>query len=239
MSRNVMSKEDMETFNQYEKELRKAEKKVAGEIDPGARAMVVAACVLLAMLSLVLPHAGKATGLDVITMSQTAHDEHIKLPSQIFVYLLVIFAIGFSSLALLTRRWILAWIALCGTAVAAVAGMLAIWTRNTVGVGETVKPSGAGAGLILGWFVTMVLVFHWARVVWNRSTYQLALEQQRRAEAADREAFGLSLQRPVAPSSKAKAAQAKADEVKNDNADTGADAAGDDTTGTNGKTKDD
>lgn len=205
-----MSKEETDTFNQYEKELRKAEKKVAGEIDPGARAIVVAVCVLLAMVSLVMPHAGDATGLDVLTMSQTAVDEHIKLPSRIFVYLLVIFAIGFSSLALITRRWILAWIALCGTAVAAVAGMLSLWTRNTVGVGETVAPSSGGIGLYLGWAVTIVLVFHWARVVWNRSEYQLSLEQKRRADAAKREAFGLSLQRPIAPSSKAKAAQDKA-----------------------------
>ncbi|MGB3699245.1 MAG: hypothetical protein WBA05_17600 [Gordonia sp. (in: high G+C Gram-positive bacteria)] len=198
-----MSKEDMATFNEYEKDLRKAEKKVAGEIDPGGRAVVVAICVLLAMVSLVLPHAGKASGLDVLTMSQTAHDEHIKLPSEIFVFLLLIFAIGMSTLALISRRWVIAWIALCGTAVAAVAGMLAIWTRNTVGVNETVAPTGAGPGLFLGWAVSIVLVFHWARVVWNRSAYQLSLEQERRAQAAHREAFGLSLQRPVPPRSAA------------------------------------
>ncbi|EGD54031.1 hypothetical protein [Gordonia neofelifaecis] len=224
----MSNKDDLETFDKYERELRKAEKKVAGEIDPGARAVVVAICVLLAMVSLILPHAGDATGLDVLMMSDKAHAEHIKLPSEVFVYLLVIFGIGFSTLALVTRRWVLAWIALAGTAVDAVAGMLAIWTRNTVGVDETTTPSSAGAGLLLGWAVSIVLVFHWARVVWNRNTYQLALEQERRAEAANREAFGMSLQRPVAPSDKA--AKAKRAQSAGDDK-TGDDKTGDDETG--------
>lgn len=194
-----MNRQEVGTFNEYEKELRKAEKKVAGEIDPGARALVVAVGVLVAMVSLVLPHAGEATGLDVLTMSSKAEAETIKLPSTIFVYLLVIFAIGFSGLALVTRRWVLALIALAGTCVCSVAGMLAIWTRNTVGVHDIDTPNGAGIGLFLGWFVAMALVFHWGRVVWNRSTYHLQVAADRRAQAARHEAFGMSLQRPVAP----------------------------------------
>ncbi|MFT4088927.1 MAG: hypothetical protein QM658_17570 [Gordonia sp. (in: high G+C Gram-positive bacteria)] len=188
-----MTERDRETLRAYEKDLRKAERKVAGEIDPGARAVVVAVCVLLAMLSLVIPHAGAANGLDVLTMSAKAHSERIALPSQIFVYFVLIFGIGFSALALLTRRWVIAWIALCGCAVGSVAGMLAIWTRNTVGVGGVAPPSGSGPGLILGWFVMIVLVFHWSRVVWARSSYQLALEQERRREAAADEAFQVAL----------------------------------------------
>nr|WP_186349787.1 hypothetical protein [Gordonia spumicola] len=187
--------DDKATFGEYEDDLRKAEQKVAGEIDPGARAVVVAVCVLVALLSVILPHAGEANGLDVLTMSATAHAESIALPSRVFVYLLVIFGIGFSVIALLTRRWVIAWIALCGCAVASVAGMLAIWTRNTVGVASWSEPSGASIGLILGWFAAIVLTFHWSRTVWARSNYHLALEAERRAKAAEAEAAGLALQR--------------------------------------------
>ncbi|WP_051198234.1 hypothetical protein [Gordonia shandongensis] len=195
-----MTDDEMKAFGEYEKELRKAEKKVAGEIDPGARAVVVAVGILVAMLSIVLTHAGSATGLDVLTYSDTAVDERIKLPSRIFVYLLVIFGIGFSGLALITRRWVIAWIALAGCAVASVAGMLAVWTRNTAGVGDgLVRPSGPSVGLILGWVVVIFLTFHWARTVWDRTSYHLSIEDERRREAAQREAFGLSLQRPIAP----------------------------------------
>jgi hypothetical protein len=190
-----MSADETSTFGEYEDDLKKAEQKVAGEIDPGARAVVVAVCVLVALLSVILPHAGAANGLDVMTMSDTAHAEAIALPSRVFVYLLVIFGIGFSIVALLTRRWVLAWLALCGSAVASVAGMLAIWTRNTVGVADWTVPSGAGIGLLLGWFAVIVLTFHWSRTVWARSNYHLALEAERREKAAEQEAAGLALQR--------------------------------------------
>ncbi|MGC4932699.1 hypothetical protein ACLQ3C_03325 [Gordonia sp. DT30] len=172
----------------YEDDLRRAERKVAGEIDPGPRGIVVAVAVLLAMVSLVLPHTGSASGIDVLTMSPDAVAERVAITSRVFVYLLLIFGIGASMLALLTRRWIIAWIALCGSAVACVAGMLAWWTRNTPGVGGMQPPSGVGIGLILGWIAVFVLTFHWARVVWARSNYHLALAEQRRVEAAKREA---------------------------------------------------
>ncbi|MDL9936357.1 hypothetical protein QSJ18_06340 [Gordonia sp. ABSL1-1] len=180
-------------FAQYEDELRKAERKVAGEIDPGARALVVAIAVLVAMLSLVLPHAGSASGLEVLTFAPDAAAERISITSKVFVYLLTIFGIGFSMLALVTRRWVIAWIALCGNAIACVAGMLAWWTRNTVGVNDIQPPSGVGVGLMLGWVAALVLTFHWARVVWARSSYQLALEEERRKDAAARDAHALSL----------------------------------------------
>ncbi|WHU49738.1 hypothetical protein QNM97_12550 [Gordonia sp. L191] len=181
------SSESLADLAAYENDLRKAERKVAGEIDPGARAIVVAVAVLLAMVSLVLPHTGSASGIDVLTMSANAVTERVAVTSRVFVYLLVIFGIGASMLALLTRRWIIAWVALCGSAVACVAGMLAWWTRNTPGVGGIEPPSGVGIGLILGWIAVFVLTFHWARVVWARSTYHLAIAEQRRVEAAKRE----------------------------------------------------
>ena len=171
----------------YEEDLRRAERKVAGEIDPGARAVVVAVAVLAAMLSLVLPHAGSASGIDVLTNSAHSVAERIAITSKVFVWLLLVFGIGFSTLALLTRRWLISWIALCGSAVSCVAGMLAWWTRNTPGVGGIDPPSGVGIGLILGWVAALVLTFHWSRVVWARSTYHLAVEEERRREAAERE----------------------------------------------------
>ena len=184
-------------FGAYANDLRKAERKVAGEIDPGARALVVAVAVMLAMVSLVLPHTGSASGIDVLTASAAAADARITITSKVFVYLLLIFGIGGSVAALLTRRWIIAWIALCGSAVSCVAGMLAWWSRNTPGVGGVTPPSGVGIGLVLGWAAALVLTFHWSRVVWARSTYHLALEEQRRAEAAAREDAARDLQRGI------------------------------------------
>ncbi|MDS1112862.1 hypothetical protein RD149_03690 [Gordonia westfalica] len=186
---------DRDAFKEYEQDLRKAERKVAGEIDPGARAVVVAVAVLLAMVSLVLPHTGSVTGLEVLSLAPEAAAERVTIVSKIFVYLVAIFGIVFSMLALLTRRWILAWIALCGCAIACVAGMLAWWSRNTPGVGGLEPPSGVGIGLILGWIAVFVLTFHWSRVVWARSSYQLAMEAERRRQVAEQEAYASALYR--------------------------------------------
>lgn len=181
-------------FAQYADDLRKAERKVAGEIDPGARALVVAVAVLVAMGSLLLPHTGSASGLDVLTSSADAAAERVAVVSKVFVWFLVVFGICGSMLALVTRRWVIAWIALCGCAIGCVAGMLAWWSRNTPGVGGVMPPSGVGAGLIIGWLALLVLTFHWSRVVWARSTYHLALEEERRREAVAREEAARRLQ---------------------------------------------
>ncbi|MGZ8179870.1 Rv2732c family membrane protein [Williamsia sp. SKLECPSW1] len=182
-------------LEQLEGDLRRAERRIAGEIDPGMRAVVVATAVLVAMVSMVLPHTGAANGIDVLTFSAHAHDERVTITSRVFVYLLVIFGIGFSMLALVTRRWAVAFIALCGSAVGCVAGMLAWWSRNTPGVSGATPPHGVGAGLVLGWLALIVIVFHWSRVVWARTSYHLALEAQRREEAAAAEERARSLQR--------------------------------------------
>ena len=108
----------------------------------------------------------------------------IALPSRVFSWLALVFGVGFSMLALLTRRWALAWVALAGCAVASAAGLLAIWSRQTVASGHP----GPGVGLIVAWIAIILLTFHWARVVWSRTIVQLAAEEQRRQSAAQRQA---------------------------------------------------
>lgn len=173
----------------YDDDLRRdvdaVEKKVAGQIDPGARAVVVAALVFVLLVSLILPHTGAARGVDVLMGDDAALAESIAVPSRIFDWFVLIFGIGFSTLALLTRRWVFAWIACAGSAVGCVAGMLAIWTRQTL---DPHLPGGGPAvGLWLGWLALLVLTFHWVRVVWTRTSVQLAAEEQRRAAAAEAE----------------------------------------------------
>ncbi|AMW20558.1 hypothetical protein NJBCHELONAE_40660 [Mycobacteroides chelonae] len=181
MSDAESGKDDAE-FEEFRRDIDAAEKKVAGEIDPGARAMVVAVLVFALLLTFVLPHTGHARGFDVLVNGAIADQESVRVPSRIFVWLAMVFGVGFSMLALLTRRWVLSWIALAGSFVASVIGMLAIWTRQTAGAGHP----GPGIGLVVAWIAVILLTFHWARVVWSRTAVQLAAEQQRR-EAAKRD----------------------------------------------------
>lgn len=170
-------------FEAYKAELEAAERKVAGEIDPGLRGVVVAVLVFVLLLSFVLPHTGGARGVDVLLGDDKAIGVGIALPSRIFTWIALVFGVGFSMLALLTRRWTLAWFALAGCAVGVPIGMLAVWSRQTAAHGNP----GPGVGLVIGWITVFLLAFHWARVVWTRTALQLAAEAQRRDEAAQRQ----------------------------------------------------
>ena len=174
-------------FEAYKADLEAAERRVAGEIDPGLRGVVVAVLVCVLVLSFVLPHTGGARGIDVLMGDEKAISVGIALPSRIFVWFALIFGVGFSMLALLTRRWTLAWIALAGCAVGTAIGMLAVWSRQTATHGHP----GPGIGLVLGWITMFMLAFHWARVVWTRTAVQLAAEAQRRGEAAQHQTRSL------------------------------------------------
>jgi hypothetical protein len=173
-------------FDDFKGDIEDAERRVAREIDPGARALVVSILVFIILLSFVLPHTGSARGLDVLVGDGTAIREAIALPSRVFTWLVLVFSVGFSALALLTRRWGLAWIALAGSAVACPIGMLAVWSRQTVAEPHP----GPGIGLVVAWIAVILLTFHWARVVWSRTAVQLAAEAERRKLATDRQEKG-------------------------------------------------
>jgi hypothetical protein len=170
-------------FDEFKGDIEDAERRVAREIDPGARALVVATLVFVILATFVLPHTGHARGFDVLVGDDAAVHEAIALPSRVFAWLMLVFSVGFSILALITRRWGVAWLALAGSAVACPIGMLAVWSRQTVAHGHP----GPGIGLIVAWIAVILLTFHWARVVWSRTAMQLAAEEQRRRRAVERQ----------------------------------------------------
>ena len=163
-------------FDAFRTEIEAAERRVAREIDPGPRGFVVAILVFVLLGSFILPHTGNVRGWDVLFSSHGAGAAAVALPSRVFAWLALAFGVGFSMLALMTRRWALAWIALAGSSIASVAGLLAVWSRQTVAAGHP----GPGVGLIVAWITVILLTFHWARVVWSRTIVQLAAEEQRR-----------------------------------------------------------
>jgi len=170
-------------FDAFRTEIDAAERRVAREIEPGPRAVVVAVLVFVLLGSFILPHTGNVRGWDVLFGSHGAGAATVALPSRVFAWLALVFGVGFSMLALMTRRWALAWVALAGSAIASGAGLLAVWSRQTAGAGHP----GPGIGLIVAWITVILLTFHWARVVWSRTIVQLAAEEQRRRVAAQQQ----------------------------------------------------
>lgn len=167
-------------FEAYRADLEAAERRVAGEIDPGGRGLVVAICVFVLLGAFLLPHTGSVRGWDVLFPGERTDETLVTLPSQLFMWLALVFGVGFSLLALVTRRWTVAWVALAGSAVASAVGLLAVWSRQTA----LHEGPGPGVGLILAWITLIVLTFHWAHVVWSRTALQLAAEAERRQGTA-------------------------------------------------------
>jgi hypothetical protein len=176
-----------EEFDAYRAEIEAAERRVAREIDPGARALVVAILVFVLLGSFILPHTGQVRGWDVLFGTHGAAAAAVGLPSRVFAWLALVFGVGFSMLALMTRLWALAWIALAGSALASGTGMLAVWSRQTVAAGHP----GPGIGLFVAWITVVLLTFHWARVVWSRTIVQLAAEEERRRVVAQQQSRSL------------------------------------------------
>ena len=174
-------------FDDFKGDIDAAERRVAREIDPGARALVVAVMVSVLLATLVLPHTGGARGLDVLTGSDAAIANGITLPLRVFAWISIVFGAGFSMLALLTRRWALAWIALAGSTVSSFLGLLAVWSRQTA----PAPYPGPGIGLVVAWLAVIVLSYHWARVVATRSVLQRAAEEHRRQVIAEGQRKGL------------------------------------------------
>lgn len=170
-------------FDALRAEIEAAERRVAREFDPGARALVVAILVFVLLGSFILPHTGSVRGWDVLFSGHGAEAAALSLPSKVFCWLALVFGVGFSMLALLTRRWALAWIALAGSSLASGTGLLAVWSRQTVAAGHP----GPGVGLFVAWIAVILLTFHWARVVWSRTIVQLAAEQERRRVIAEQQ----------------------------------------------------
>lgn len=176
-----MTAPDDRRFEEFKDDIEAAERRVAREIDPGARALVIAIGVFVLLLSFALPHTGDARGWDVLVGNDAAIADGISLPSRVFIWLVLVFAVGFSMLALLTRRWGLAWVALAGSSLASLLGLLAVWSRQTAP-----EPyPGPGIGLVVAWLAVVVVSYHWARAVWTRTALQLASEEERRRRATE------------------------------------------------------
>ena len=113
-----------------------------------------------------------------------AAEAAVTLPLRAFAWLALVFSVGFSMLALLTRRWVLAFLALAGSGLASAVGMLAVWSRQTAEEGQP----GPSYGLVIAWIAVILLTFHWARVVWARTAVHLAAEEERRRAATELQA---------------------------------------------------
>lgn len=145
-------------------EVEAAERRVSGTLEPGVRGLVIAVVVLVLIVAMVLPYAGAASGWDVLLYDTAAKAEAVTLPMRLFAGAAVLFGVIASAVAVLTRRWVLAWVACLGCGLTSFFGLLAVWSRQTL-----LHPAGGpGVGLFLAWASAVVLTVLWIRLVWSR-----------------------------------------------------------------------
>ncbi|MFI0466439.1 MULTISPECIES: Rv2732c family membrane protein [Saccharopolyspora] len=139
----------------------KSEREVLRRIDPGSRALVIASVMLVLVLCSLLPWAGGAAGWQVL-MGQTDPALKVGLLPRLFAINSTIVGIGLGALALITRRWIVAFLAGLAGVVVTFEGVIAIWSRQTSGV------ESPSIGLLLAVACMAILAVQWMRIVWSR-----------------------------------------------------------------------
>lgn len=142
--------------------LSRTERDLLRRIEPGARALIIAAVTLVLVTCWMLPWIGTATGWQILT-NQASPALDISILPRLFSINSTLSGVLLSSLALATRRWAVAWVAAMACAVVSVEGVIAIWSR------QTVAQAGPSIGLVLAEVSIFTLAVVWLRVVWSRT----------------------------------------------------------------------
>ncbi|MFC4004618.1 hypothetical protein ACFS2C_24955 [Prauserella oleivorans] len=130
-------------------------------VEFGRRGFGIALAVFGAVLGLVLPWAGGHAGWEVLAGEGDA------IP-RLFAATSSGFGILASALALTTRRWWLTWVCSLGCWVAAVDGLLAIWSQQSSSASGH-PGAGPGIGMVIAFVCMVVLGVQWVRVAWSRT----------------------------------------------------------------------
>ena len=151
-------------FGQLRNEIDEVERQTVRTVDLGPRALTIAVSVFVLIIGHVLPWMSGANGLDVLFGHHDAIGKASMVP-RLFAGTSLCFGILCSALALMTRRWALAWVCALGGWFASVDGVLAIWSRqSSAGAGA----SGPGIGLVIAEVAMILIAAQWLRMAWSR-----------------------------------------------------------------------
>lgn len=142
-------------------EIDAVERSTLRQVDPGGRAVVISAAIMVLLLAVTLPWVGQASGWDVLSGAANPVDRVGLLP-RMFGGVALGIGVGLSVLALVTRRWGLVWASALGCTYCVLDGVWAIWSR------QTVHGPGPGIGLVLAVLAITVLAVQWLRLALSR-----------------------------------------------------------------------
>lgn len=144
------------------RELASIEARVAREVDPRGRGPLIAATVMILLIALAAP---QVDGLRAWQILAGGHHEVAAL-ARVFTGFVIVFGIGVSALAVWTRRWVFAWVAMAGVTVGTALGLLTYWSQHSV---RGAHAGTIGYGLLVEWAAMALLAVLWIPVVAGRS----------------------------------------------------------------------
>jgi hypothetical protein len=130
-------------------------------VELGRRGFTIAVFTFVLLICLILPWVGDHAGWQVLA------GEGGGIP-QLFAATSTGVGILASALALVTRRWWLAWVCAAGGWFASVDGLLAIWSQQSSHASGAAG-GGPGVGLIIAWIAMICLAVQWMRTAFSRS----------------------------------------------------------------------
>ncbi|WAL67401.1 hypothetical protein ORV05_06350 [Amycolatopsis cynarae] len=136
-------------------------RKAARTVELGRRGFVLSLLVFALLIGQLLPWVGQHAGWQVL-LGQGG-----PVP-QLFAATSTAFGVFASVLALLTRRWWLAWVCAMGGWFASVDGLLAIWSQQSSHANNTAG-SGPGIGMIIALVAMVFLAGNWMKTAWSRT----------------------------------------------------------------------
>lgn len=135
--------------------------KAARTVELGKRGFVLAVMVFVLLVGQLLPWVGDHVGWQVLIGQGGA------VP-QLFAATSTVFGVLASVLALVTRRWWLAWVCAMGGWFASVDGLLAIWSQQS-SVANGAAGGGPGIGMIIALIAMILVASQWMRTAWSRT----------------------------------------------------------------------
>ena len=163
LSDNPEEKErSTQSDQEISRQLARAERDILRQFDPGVRAVLIAAVIVVLILTWLLPWIGNATGWQVLS-GQTDPVLDVGLLPRLFAINSTIAGVGVGVLALVTRRWVVAFLAAALDTMVSFEGMIAIWSRQTSVYG------GPSIGLVIALICMVVLAVTWVRIAWSRT----------------------------------------------------------------------
>ncbi|QRP44097.1 hypothetical protein [Amycolatopsis sp. FDAARGOS 1241] len=135
--------------------------RAARTVELGRRGFYLAVFIVVLLVAQALPWVGDHAGYQVL------QGQGGGIP-QLFAATSTGIGVLAGAVALVTRRWWVAWCCAAGGWFASVDGLLAVWSQQSAHASGAAG-GGPGIGLIIAWVATIVLATMWMRTAFSRS----------------------------------------------------------------------